>query len=328
MPAGRLFSLSVLILTVALTGSVGRSGAAEVEKYLPDNTEAVLVVYVHQILEAPVFQKVFRGLLATSLKDNPDTQPLAGFLKDGGLRDLSRLTVAFPPGAPERKGLVIVRGRFDLAKLKPLAKVLAQDTPLTLKIRPADKVPLLEILIDDPPTADLFAAFPEEEVLVVSPSRDAVLDAIAKGAGRKTTRLNKDLQALLDQVDTRQSIWLAGRVPEQVKKDLAKRPQLKPFAGKMMAFQGGVGFADGIKIGLSLQMADAQAATDLRQMLELAKGLANLYISNTPGLKDAAPVITEVVESVQLTRQKAQVQLEVTVSVDQIEKGMRPHPKP
>ncbi len=328
MPAGRLISLSFLILTSALTGSAGRSGAAEVEKYLPDNTEAVLVVQVRQILEAPVFQKSFRRLLNTVLQDNPDTQPLAGFLDAGGLKDLARVTVAFPPGVPERKGVVIVRGRFDLAKLKPLADALARNTPVTLKIRPADKVPLYEILIDDPPAVHVFAACPEAGVLVVSPSRDAVLDAIAKGAGRKVTRLDKDFQALLNQVDTKQSLWLAGRVPEQVKKNLANRPQLKPFAGKMLAFQGGIRLDEGVTAGFSLQMADEQAATDLRQMLDLAKGLANLYISNTPALKNAAPTITEILESARLTRQKAQVRLEVTVSEELIEKGVKPSPKP
>ncbi len=328
MPVGRPISLSVLMVTLALTGAAGRGGAAEVEKYLPDNTEAILVVNVRQILEAPVFQKVFRGLLGTSLEDNPDMRPLGTFLKDGGLKDLSRVVVAFPPGQPERKGMVIVRGRFDLARLKPLAEALAQNTPVTLKIQPADKVPLYEILVDDPPTADLFAAFPEEGVLVVSPSRDATLDAIAKSAGRKTTRLNKDFQTLLDGADTQQSIWVAGRVSEQVKKNLAERPQLKPFAGKMLTFQGGVRFAEGVKLSLALQMADEQAATDLRQMLDLAKGLANLYIASTPSLKDAAPVITEVLESTQFTRKKTLVGLELTVSADQIEKGVKPAPKP
>jgi hypothetical protein len=326
MSAGLPASLSVLIVTLALTGSAGRT--AEVEKYLPDNTEAVLVVNVRQIVEAPVFQKVLHGLLGTSLEDNPDTRPLGAFLRDGGLKDLSRLVVAFPPGQPERKGMIIIRGRFDLARLKPLAEALAQNTPITLKIQPADKVPLYEILIDDPPTADLFAAFPEEGVLVVSPSRDTALDAIAKGAGRRTTRLNKDFQTLLDGADAKQSIWVAGRIPEQVKKNLAERSQLKPFAGKMLTFQGGIRVAEGVKATFSLQMADEQAATDLRQMLDLAKGLANLYIANTPSLKNAAPVITEVLESAQFTRRKTLVSLELTVSADQIEKGVKPAPNP
>lgn len=319
MRAGRLFSLTALIVSLAF----GPAHAAELDKYLPDNAEMVVVINVRQILASTVFKKSFQEPLTAALQNQRDDRPFLKFLNSEELRGITQVTVAFPPGPPERRALLIVRGRLDMTGAKEAAEAVAQTTPLMVKLHPADNGPLYEIQVDDPPVFTQFAAFPEKDVLVTSPTRDAVLDATAKGAGLKKSRVNKDLQTLLAKVDQQQSVWLVGRVPAQTKKDLAKRPQLKAFADKMESFSGGMNFADGIKAEFHLQMSDAQAATDLGQMLEVGKNLANLYLNNSPELKEYAPVLAEVLNSIQVKRQDTRLGIEVAISAEVIEKGMK-----
>src|SRR5262249_46708704 len=55
---------------------------------------------------------------------------------------------------------------------------------------------------------NLFVAFAGKGVIVASPGKDYVLDAIEKEAGKRKTQLkSKELAALLGKVDAKQSIW-------------------------------------------------------------------------------------------------------------------------
>jgi hypothetical protein len=305
------------------------SRAADVGKYWPDDTETVLVVNVRQTLEAPVVKKYLREQMKAALHDNADAQPLLGLFDPDALKDVDRITVAIPAGAAlQGKGLMIVQGRFDLTSIQAVAQALAQTTAITLKIHPHEKTPLHEILLDDPPKPFLFAAFLDKQILVVSPGKEPVLEAIAKHSGKRATKLNKDLQTLVAKADVKQHLWVAGRVAEPWKRSLERVNQLKLFAGKLESFSGGVRFTETIKAGLLLQLSDVQAAVDLRQTLEASKGLVAVVIATSKNLKDYAPLLSDILNALHFTQDKGTVGIELTLPEELIEKGFKKPAKP
>jgi hypothetical protein len=302
---------------------------ADVDKYLPDDTETVVVLNVRQALEAPVVKKYLHEQMKAALKNNADAQPLLGLIDPDSLKDVDRITVAVPTGgALQGKGLIIVQGRFDLANLQATVQALAQTTAITLKIQPHEKTPLYEILLDDPPTPFVFASFLDKNVVVVSPGKSPVLEAMAKHNGKRTTKLNKDLQTLIAKADAKQHLWVAGCVAEPWKKALERVNQLKLFAGKLESFSGGVRFTDTIKASLHLQLSDVQAAVDLRQTLEASKGLVMVVIATSKNLKDYAPLLSDVLNALQFTQDKGTVGIELTLPEELIEKGFKKPAQP
>ena len=298
--------------------------AADVDKYLPDDTETVVVLNVRQVLDAPVVKKYLREQMKATLKNNAEDQPLLSLFDPDALKDVDRITVAIPTGgALQGKGLIVVQGRFDLNAIQATAQALAQSTAITVKIHPHDKTPLHEILLDDPPKPFLFAAFLDKNVLVISPGKEPVLEAMAKHNGKRTTKLNKDLQALIARTDAKQHIWVAGRVAELWKKSLERVNQLKLFAGKLESFSGGVRFTETIKASLFLQLSDAQAAVDLRQTLEASKGLVAVVIATSKDLKEHGPVLNDILNALQFSQDKGTVGIELTLPEDLIERGLK-----
>jgi hypothetical protein len=320
-------SVAFALLVAVSAWPVPPVRCAQVDKDLPDSIETVLVVDVRQIYESTIVKKYVREQLQPALRDNPGSKPLLSFLDPDTLKDIVRITVALPRGTFEKKGVIIVKGRFDLAKIQAAAEALSQSTLITLKIHPNDKTPLYEILLDEPGTSFGFSAFLDKETLIASPSRDIVLDAIARRAGTKpASRLSPDLAALIDRMERKQAIWVAGKVPDQWKNHLGKMPQFKPFAPKMQSFSGGIRLTEDIKASLHLQMSDVQAAVDIRQTLELSKLLVSVVIANDTKLKDFAPLLADILNALKFTQDKGTVTVEVTIEDSQIEKAFKSQP--
>ena len=135
-----------------------------------------------------------------------------------------------------------------------------------------------------------------------------------------------DLAALIDRMERKQAIWVAGKVPDQWKNHLGKMPQFKPFAPKMQSFSGGIRLTEDIKASLHLQMSDVQAAVDIRQTLELSKLLVSVVIANDTKLKDFAPLLADILNALKFTQDKGTVTVEVTIEDSQIEKAFKSQP--
>ena len=331
-PAARPFGERTVVVRRAclfgvlwsLIGSPFPGHGADVDRDLPDDTRAVLVVNVRQILRAPVVQR----FLQEATRDNGEGA-LGGLFDPAALKDLERVTVAMPGGdAVERRGVVILRGRFDLARMNALVEMFAQTQVITIKIHTFQKVRFYEIFQDDPPTPLVCSVFLDENTLLLSPSKEAVRAAIARRVAKRPPQIGQDLEALVAKVDRQQGIWVAGQVPDQFKRDLARRPQLKPFAGKVEALSGGVSFTDVIRAGFFVRMADVQGAVDLRQTLEVSKSIAALAIATTEQLRERAPLLTDLLNSLQFSQEKATVGVELTVRPGQIDRAFKKEPKP
>jgi hypothetical protein len=321
-------SFVVLISLASWLASAELLWSADIDRDLPDTTESVFVINVRQILDAPVIQKLIQTQLQPAIKNNADDRPWLSLLEPETLRDLTRITFAFPKGLLEKKGAIIVKGRFDLNKIRAAAEQLSETTMITVKIHPNDKTPLYEILVDEPGTSLVFSTFLDKETLFISRSRDTVIDAITRRARQKPSKLSADLQGVISKMDSTLGIWLAGRVPEQWKQVLGNRPQLKAFAPKLEAFSGGVRCAQDIYIALHLKLSDAQAAVDFRQTLELSKLLVNVAIANSADVKDYAQVLTDIVNSLKFTQEQNTVSVEVTIPDAQIDKALKKPPEP
>jgi hypothetical protein len=188
------------------------AAAAPSEKYLPDDTDAVVVVNVKQVLASELFPKLFKKY------DDPYDLGIGAYhlknaLREFGidpLKDIDRLTVVQARSSlndqREAKGdgpMAILGGRFDAAKVRAAVEKLVKDKRATIH-KHGDAI--LYESRSDFSGLNLYLAVLDKETLFAALRRGPVEDALDKAAGKKKTALkNKnfaELYAQLKESDT------------------------------------------------------------------------------------------------------------------------------
>ena len=194
-------------------------------------------------------------------------------------KDIASLTLV-GSGLPElNKGLLILRGNFDLKTIATVGDTEAQRAPDTLKIhKESDKFLVYEFRSPRDRSEPLFLCFLDKGTAVLSPACATVADAIAKKMGKQQASMSKEMQALLNRVDTRQTVWLAGLATESLKKELGNNPQTKKLVGGLRDIHGGLTVGDGVNADFLIQFGDARAAGDVRKFLIGMQSLVELAV--------------------------------------------------
>src|SRR5262249_12644861 len=120
----RLAGLGALLLIASLVHPLR---AADLDPFLPEDTENYATLNVRQMLNSALFKEQVVPALKEAL-DGLDQ--VTGVLKDlnfDPLEDLHRITLATPSTGEADRGLVVVRGNFDLAKFRARLDALARD---------------------------------------------------------------------------------------------------------------------------------------------------------------------------------------------------------
>jgi len=123
--------------------------------------------------------------LRDAIKMNEEVSTL---LKDLGLdpfKDIDRVLAAQPATSEQDKGLVIVRGRFDLAKIRARAEKEAKDNKDTFKIQKVKdgqggEHTIYKFQVPNPQGGEvtLYAGLASKTVILAAPSKDYLIDAL------------------------------------------------------------------------------------------------------------------------------------------------------
>jgi len=300
-----------LLPGLALFALAVSSRAAETDKFVPNNADAIVVVNVRQITESALF-KIYESQIKDFLKNNADAKKA---LEDLGLdpfKDVYTVVIA-GPGGKQDEGLVIVEGKFSRAKLEAKAEAAAKDPKEGLKIVKEGDYKLYEVEGKNRRDPG-FGAILSDTIVVFGQKKEAVVEALDKQAGKKKSELKKDLAALLAKVDSKQSIALVA-LPNGL-----GNPQAQDFADKIKNVTGGVTLSDEVKADFVLAGKDEKGAKAVAETLEdglsQVKGLIGLMAANQ---KELAPVI-DVIGTIKIAADGSNVGLKAQISKDVITK--------
>ncbi len=248
--------------------------AAEVDKYLLDDADGVLTLNVRVIVDGPLFKYNYRTLVEKYLKGS-DVQKTLSEVGVDPLKDVDRVSVVHGESSHRldsktggQGGLyIIVRGRFDPAKLHAYGEAVAKDQPRLVRISKTNAGTIYEIPLSQP----IFIAVPEQTAVVASFFKDQVSDALEKGTGKKKTQLKyKDVKTLIEKADDAQGLWLlaTGRMAyaiEVLERKVNGKVVEKPIKATLTAagieeVSGGVSVTDGVKSTFSVTTKDNAAA--------------------------------------------------------------------
>src|SRR5262245_18704350 len=196
--------------------------AVEPDKYLPNDTDAVVTINVQQILASALVKTHYAAALPELIKSNEDGQKILTGLGLDPLKDIDQVIFANGDGLYRltkgvEKGKTVygsaggffclVKGRFNVAKFKAYADQLAKEKDSFLvKTHPAGTVVVYELDLGRP----LFVGVVDGTTVAISSRLDPVVEAMEKGTGKRKTVLKyKDLGPALVKLDGKKSVSIA-----------------------------------------------------------------------------------------------------------------------
>lgn len=297
MRAARHFQ-ALLFLAALVVGSLTPVRAADIDKFLPADTEVVLTINVRQLLDSPLMKKHALSSLQMLIKGNTELQNTLTALAFDPLKDLSTITAAAAGVTENDRGMLILRGQFDLTKVQAKAEEVAKSQGDVLKITMADGARIYEV---KPPGQEqvIHVLLIDSNTLVASPKKELVLEAHGRAAGRVNTAIKKEVGDLLMKVDGTQSIWVAlpGNVLARAALPGADDKSRKSL-DKIETFHGGITLTGGVKIEFTITAKSPAAAgelvDDLNEGLNQARGILSVLASNQKGLQSVVDVLTSI----------------------------------
>ncbi|GIW78733.1 MAG: hypothetical protein KatS3mg105_0540 [Gemmatales bacterium] len=294
------------------------ANAVDLEKYLPDDTQAVVSLNWQQVLNSALAERYFGRDIEKAVKSK-DLQRFTQLFDLDPLKDIYRLTVAVPANVQQRQGSILITGSFDPEKIEKGVKLFANN----VKVHKAGTTPVYETKGND--GNPVFLAVLDTELAVLSTDFRYIDETIAKVAGRRKTKINAELAKMVAAQNPKQSMWLVSVVSDNFKQLANKNPQGQKAAavlGKLEVLTGQILVEKDIKVALQARLSDAAAAKQAVDALNAGKLILTFAVSANEDLKQVAPMILELVNSIKISQKAASVGVDLVISQKLIDKVM------
>jgi hypothetical protein len=282
----RIHRLAGLWALLVITATVSPLRAADLDPFLPADTESYATLNIRQMLDSALFREQIKPALKEALDGLDEVTSVLKDLNFDPFKDLGRITFASPGTGEADRGLVVISGNFDLAKFRARVNDFAKDNDEILKTH---KVPdgvggtetIYELVLPGVPNS-IYSCLFSKETILVAPDKSYIVDAIKQVRGKKKVALkNKDFQALLEGMDPKPGLSLAvmGKAFKGELLDQAPA-MIKDAVEKVEALGGSVTFDKDIRMELSVATKEEKDARDLREGVDrvIKAGLAALAL--------------------------------------------------
>lgn len=284
-----------LIVLSALALIAAASSAAEVDKYLPEDANAVFSLNVRKVLDAEVFKKNYLPLIQKELKARPEVQKQLKELNFDPLRDLDSVTLAQaescePGGNSKDPGLFLVlHGKFDAAKAQAKLAEIGPFLPKLLQQHKKGNATFYELTLED---KSLFFALPDRSTILLALRKDALSDALDRGSSRKKPALkSEDVARMISKTDAKQALWVVATGKTSLEFQNAFGGKKGDKARKTLEDQGinevsgGFWVADGVKGSFGVEVQNGLIAKAVADGLqdELNKAIKNEFDGKLEG---------------------------------------------
>jgi hypothetical protein len=316
--------LPVGLLVAGLVVSLSTACGAEVDKYLPDDSDVVVVLNIRQLTEAPLIKKHAIEQLKGLLRANNDANKVFEALGFDPFKDLTSVTLAAAGIGPDAKGLALAHGTFDTAKFKAKAEEVAKDKAEMIKIHKEGDHTLYEVKPKPDEDKRVYIGILDGTTIAASDDKDRVLGAFAVAAGKKQGGIKKDLKALIEKVDGNQSLWMVAPGSALAKAaELGGDPKAKQSVEKIDSITAALMIDKDVKLALAVNAKSTDNAKELseeiKEGLNQAKGILAVLAGN---MKELAPAV-EIVDKLKVDTEGSTVTMKAEVTEEFIEKSLK-----
>jgi len=318
-----------MLLAVAPAGAVD-------PKMLPNDTEVIFTINFRQILNSEVAKgnKELVDLAKQMLSGKLDENGAGKYLEKLGFdmfKDLDSITIASPGSKNPESLMIFIEGKFDAEKLEATAAEAIRENGDAIKSIKIGGAQAYQITPKGDEKA-MFAGLVGKKTLVVAGTKDAFGDAVARSTGTRQANLKKDVKALLDTVNNKQSISVIATGPaiSRLMEDapipnaeaaLAGLQQIEGVSGAII-IEKNVGFQIGV---------NAKDKATAEQFVKAGNGGLLLARAMIEKKKDEDPAkfgpAADIVKTLRLTSQGNNVLLRGEITFENLGKLLQNLPK-
>ena len=305
--------LPIIGLGVSALCLAGSARAVEADKLTPADADVVVSVNVRKILDSELFKKYGKDDAEKALLDENAKKMLTAVGLDP-LKDVDSILFT-NAGIDKSRRLVVVRGKFDVDKIKATAEAVAKDKPDELKITKQDDLTIYEGKGDGKQTYYAHVVS-DGKTVMASTDKSYLVQAVTN----RSAGASKELQSALNSLDGKDSIWMAMVVTDEMRKAMASSPQGKELAPKLEALTGTVNVANDVRTSLVIHTADDKSAADVKKVLNQVKPILTLAANSD---ERVGPLVGDLMDNLKITTDKNSVNVNLTVTADLIEKATK-----
>jgi hypothetical protein len=248
--------------------------AGALSDYVPEDSEAVLVVNLQALQETPAGRRLLAPALNQLIGEKDDRFDWIDCLGVDPLSDLDSLQISFAPSRGEQP-LWLARGRFDPSRF--------QIGPGKLQKKTVDHFRVWEY--SDRQTKRVTGLAPVGDALVASETPSRLIAALKQASNPRPISVRDGmLRELLVEVDRRQGVWLVASLrklgPAARMHNFLLESILNPFFSHAESVHGGLTCA-----------ADVRAEFHFRTPTEESAAKLEMELNSLAVLAQGAPVL-------------------------------------
>jgi len=282
--------------------------AADLDRMVPSDAEAVMKLNIKQVLDSALVKKYALDIIKQSLQ-NPEAQQMVTATGLDPLKDLDSITVT-ASGTTSPRVLIVVRGRFNAAKINAAMETHAQKEKTLTKIQEG-KLTIWKAEKDQNP---LYTTVPNQGSMVMSTDKDYLIKSVGDEGKNQNSA---ELRAAVGKVPGKESLWVAGIITDDIKKKMQDNPQTKKYAGTIKSITGGITVTDAFQLNGQIHTTDPKIAAELKKVLE---GFVPVIQLMTQGNEQFGPLIKEVLDGLKITTTNTTVSIDLSVTEELIKK--------
>jgi hypothetical protein len=241
-----------------------------------------------------------------------DAQKILDEIGFDPFQDVETVTIAIDESP--NKPLILVQGKFDMAKIQTKAESAAKENSDVLTIGKAGGHTIYEVKAPEQ-NETMYVGLVDGTTVAASPNKDYVVEVLDKKDGKKKAEMKKELKALLAKADSKQTISIVS-----LGGPLAATGQ--PTAAKVASIVGGINISDEVKVELVLNTKNADDAKslegELKDGIDQVKALVDLTANQN---KDLKPLV-EAVDTLKVSSQGTAVKINGELTKEVIKKLM------
>jgi hypothetical protein len=296
------------------------SSAAEVEAFLPKETDVVINLNVRQVLDSQVFKKHALDLVKTALANSKEAQAALQALGLDPLKDFDRVSVGLGlEDLNNPKAAIVVQGRFDVTKVGNVFDQLAKNDPKKFSAEKANGKTVYKIATPDQPVP-VYAALVDSKTLVFATSKEGAGAAFDVAMGTRKPELRKELADLLKKADPKSSLSVVAYTKGRLESVPLPNDEMKKVLEQIHHITIDLKVESDAKLELVLGAENADAAKKMQGLVDAGLGFARVTLRNVLTQNPELQPVLDLVGSMKVVQKEQSVLVTGSLSAEAIDK--------
>jgi len=286
--------LRTLFLAAVVAGlGINPARSADVDPLWPADSQQVMKLNIRQILESDIIKKYALAQIKQAM-EGKDAQKMMKDLGLDPLKDIDTLSGGLWGDDPkDMHGLVILRGKFDPAKLfEAIDKAIQKDGDKISIVKEGD-TKLVKIVADNIPEP-LYATMADDKTILVASDKKIVMAGVKAADTKAKSAIKADLVELVKAMDDKASMFFcglsSGKVgeipPNPIFDDVEKlKKQLESMQSSSMTLR----VTGDVSMELMMSMKSTDSADDfgttVKELLDKARVFLPIIAMQAPQAK-------------------------------------------